>query len=52
MARVEIKNIHVTTQCACRHNAKYMILVKGNYATAQAEMPLCEECFKELKKQI
>jgi len=52
MARVEIKKINVTTFCACGHNAKYRIDVKGNYATSQSEMPLCDECFKELKEKI
>ena len=52
MARIEIKKINVTTSCACGHNAKYRIDVKGNYATPQSEMPLCEGCFKELKEKI
>lgn len=53
MTRVEIKPNRTSEQCACRgHNAKHRILVKGIYATPQAEMLLCNECFKELQEKV
>jgi hypothetical protein len=53
MTRIEIKKPTMITQCACKgHNAKHQIVIKGIYATPQAEIFLCDECFKELKKKI
>lgn len=53
MERIEIKPNRTSKQCACKgHQAKYKILVKGIYAFPQAELCLCEACFKELKEKI
>lgn len=53
MARIEIKPNTNSEQCACKgHGAKHKILVKGMYASPQAEILLCDECFKELKEKI
>ncbi len=53
MGRVEIKRAVVVNSCVCKgHQAKHNILVKGMYATPQAEIPLCVRCFKELKEKI
>ncbi len=53
MSRVEVKKTTSTMQCACSsHMAKYEIIVKGISATSKAELALCDECFKHLKKQI
>ncbi len=53
MSRVEIKCNSISEQCVCRgHSAKYNILIKGIYSSPQAEIPLCDFCFKELKKVL
>jgi len=53
MTRIEIKPNTTSEQCACKgHNAKYKILVKGIYTSPQAEILLCDKCFKELKEKI
>ena len=53
MSRIEIKRNSNSEQCACNgHSAKHRILVKGMYAIPQAEIRLCDECFKELRQKI
>jgi len=51
MAKIEIKPITITTQCACgRYNARHKIIIKGTSKTT--EIPLCNDCFKELKEKM
>ncbi len=53
MTRVEIKRNNISEPCACTgHSAKHRILVKGTYSTPKVEIPLCDECFKELRQKI
>ena len=53
MNRVEIKPNRTSEQCACKsHSAKHKIEVKGIYVSPQKTILLCEDCFRDLKKEI